>query len=450
MAQSSTRSGSGCLLRLGVILFIPLLLCGGIFFAYQIYDFTREAVVALGLPEIAGPPAPVIAAQPTRAPAPNISAGDRVNVLLLGVDRRPSEKCPCRTDTMMIASLDPKSLTAGLVTVPRDLYVPFQNVPNISEARINQAHWYGDLYKLPGGGPGLAKRTVEYNLGRRIHFYILVDFAGFIKVVDALGGIDLDVPKAIDDPQYPNMDFGYDPLYIPAGRVHMNGELALKYARTRHSGGDYDRMKRQIQVLMGIRDKALRLDMLTKLPTLVKSMWGIIETDLTPQDVLAYAPIAARVKTENIKAGSIDQTMTVQVRLDNGAVVLWPDRAKIGKLIDQVIPQNGATAGEQQKFISQEAARVLILNGTKNAQLAEQTAQYLQAQGFQVTGVGNADRVDYAKTTLIDYSGAKEWTINTLARLLRVEAANIRRTPNAKSEVDVRIILGADWSVPEK
>jgi len=209
-------------------------------------------------------------------------------------------------------------------------------------------------------------------------------------------------------------------------------------------------MKRQIQVLMGIRDKALRLDMLAKLPTLVKSMWGIIETDLTPQDVLAYAPIAARVKTENIKAGSIDQTMTVQVRLDNGAVVLWPDRAKIGKLIDQVIPQNGATAGEQQKFISQEAARVLVLNGTKNAQLAEQTAQYLQAQGFQVTGVGNADRVDYAKTTLIDYSGAKEWTINTLARLLRVEAANIRRTPNAKNEVDVRIILGADWSVPEK
>ncbi len=438
------RANAGCLWQILALPVILLLLCGAFFFGYQIYDTVRETVLMWGLPDIGSPPAPVVASQPTRAPLPNIAAGERVNVLLLGVDRRPAEKCPCRTDTMMVASLDPKTSTAGLITIPRDWYVP---IPDVGEARINQANWYGELYKFPGGGPGLAKRTVEYNLGRRIHFYVLVDFAAFIKVVDTLGGIDVDVPKTIDDPDYPDMNFGKSPLHIPAGRIHMNGELALKYARTRHLDGDYGRMKRDIQVMMAIREKALRLDMLSKLPALIQTMWGTIETDMTPQDVFALAPAAAKVKTENIKTGSIDQSMTMQFRTSTGADVLWADRAKIGKLMDQVIPLDN-TAGDQTKQIRQEAARVLILNGTKSPQLAEQTAKYLQAQGFQIAGYGNADRFDYAKTVLVDYSGAKEWTINTLARIMHVEPDNIRRTPNSKSEADVRVILGADWILP--
>jgi polyisoprenyl-teichoic acid--peptidoglycan teichoic acid transferase len=437
---SGQRSNAGCWI-IG-ILFLIVLVSGGLFFAYQIYETVRESVVAMGLPEIASPQILQNAPQPTAAPAPNVAAGDRVNVLLLGTDCRPEDRGLCRTDSMMIASLDPKTPSASLLSMPRDLYVP---IPGLHEDRINVAYYYGDLYKVPGGGPGLAKRTVEYNLGRRIHFFVLIDFAGFRKVIDLLGGIDIDVPKVIDDPKYPDENNGYSPLYVPAGRQHMNGELALKYARTRHVDGDYGRMRRQIQVILAVREKAMRLDMLSKLPTLMQTMWGTFKTDLTPQDVLALAPIAARVKTENIRTGSIDESMTVQFRTNTGADVLWADRVKIGKLIDQVIPQDSSS---QLSRVQQENARIVVLNGTKNPQLAEQTAKYLQSQGLQVTSYGNADRSDYSATVLVDYSGLKDATLNDLITILRVGSNNIRRTPNPKSDTDIRVILGLDWIVP--
>ncbi|MCL4395275.1 MAG: LCP family protein, partial [Chloroflexi bacterium] len=200
----------------GLVL-IALFVCGGLFFGYQIYETVRETVLAFGLPDLGNLPALALGAQPASANLPNIAAGERVNVLVLGIDRRPSEKCPCRTDVMMIASIDPKTSTAGLITIPRDLYVP---IPQVGENRINTANFYGDLYKYPGGGPALAMKTVEYNFGRRIHYYVLVDFNGFRKVVDTLGGIDICVPKAIDDPTYPDENFGYRPIHIPAGCQH--------------------------------------------------------------------------------------------------------------------------------------------------------------------------------------------------------------------------------------
>ncbi len=431
-------------LKLAGLVFVALFVCGGLFFGYQIYETVREAVLTLGLPDLGDLPVLGVGPQPARADLPNIAAGERVNVLVLGIDRRPSEKCPCRTDVMMIASLDPKTNTAGLITIPRDLYVP---IPQVGENRINTANFYGDLYKYPGGGPALAMKTVEYNFGRRIHYYVLVDFNGFRKVVDTLGGIDICVPKAIDDPTYPDENFGYKPIHIPAGCQHMNGEVALEYARSRHTDNDFGRSRRQVQILMAMRDKALRLDLLPKLPALVQSMWGTLETDMSPQVVIALAAAASKVKTENIKTATIDQTMTVEFQTNTGADVLWPDRAKIGQLMDEVIPSDSATA-DPAKQIAQEAARVTVLNGTKQPLVAEHTAKFLQAQGFQIASYGNADRFDYAKTVIIDYSGNKNATVTALAQLFHVDPANIRRTTDVKSDVDIRVILGADWTPP--
>ncbi len=433
----------GRFLKFVFLILLGLFVLGGVLFGFEFFEATRDTVLMLGVPNIANLPILDLRPQPTRANAPNIAAGERVNLLILGIDRRPSERCPCRTDTMMIATLDPKTLTAGLVTIPRDLYVP---IPDVGENRINTASFYGEL-KYPGGGPVLAKKTVEYNLGRKIHFYVLLDFNGFRRVVDTLGGIDIDVPRTIDDSKYPDENFGYKPIHIPAGRVHMNGELALEYARTRHVDGDFGRAKRQIQILMAMREKALRLDLLPKLPGLVQSMWGIVETDMQPQDVIVLAAVAVKVKTENIKTASIDQTMTVEFRTSNSADVLWPDRVKIGQLIDQIIPPEN-TAADQSNRVHRETARVLILNGTHNPALGEQTAKFLQAQGFEIVAFGNADRFDYPKTVLIDYSGAKNASMTTLAQVFRVDPENIRRATNIKSDVDIRLILGADWTPP--
>lgn len=430
------------LLLLGLLVCIGLF--GAMFAAGEVFDTARTAVLTFGAPSISDlaqsnpQPQPVPAATPS-----TLGVGDRINVLVMGIDRRPSEKCPCRTDTMMIASLDPKTYEAGLVTIPRDLYVP---IPRVGDARINQANWYGELYKVPGGGPGLAKQTVELNLGRRVQYYVLVDFAGFRKVVDTLGGIDIDVAKAIDDPTYPDENFGLRPIHIPAGRVHMDGEMALEYARTRHKDSDFGRSRRQIQVLMAVRDKALRLDLLPKLPTLVQQLWGSVETDLTPQQIFALAPAASKVKTESIRTGSIDQTMTIEFRTNEGADVLWPDRAKIGRLMDEIIPlENAVDTGSAAQ---REAAHILILNGTATAGLGEKAAKYLQSQGFQIAAIGNADRTDYLHSVLIDYTGEKNATLTTLAGAFRITSENIRRIDNVKSDIEIRLILGADWVPP--
>lgn len=432
--------------RIIVFLLLTVFICGALFFAYQIFDTVREAVVVLGVPNIADLPSFVIPQATPRPAAPNIAAGERVNVLILGIDRRPSDPGPYRTDTMMLVTFDPKTSTAGVITIPRDLYVP---IPEVGENRINTANFYGDLYKYPGGGPALAKRTVEYNIGRRVHYYVRVDFNGFRKIVNALGGIDIDVPKAIDDPTYPADDgIGYKPIHIPAGRVRMDGETALQYARTRHTDNDFGRSKRQIEVLKAIRDKALRLDLLTKLPGLLQSMWGTVETDMTPQDVLALAQAASKVKSENIKSASIDESMTIEYKTSSGADVLWPDRAKIGRVVDQVIPQDAASVADQSTRIQREAAKIVVLNGSASPNLAERTARFLQAQGYQIAGYGNADRYDYPKTVLIDYSGSKNATVEALAKMFRIDPQNIRPQKNSKSESDLRLILGADWTPP--
>ena len=426
------------------IVFIILFACGALFFGYQVYDAAREAVIALGMPDIGDPPAIFAAPQATREPMPNIAAGERVNVLVMGTDCRPADKGVCRTDTMMIVTLDPKTPSAGVVTIPRDLWVP---IPGMGESRINTANWYGAVNKYPGGGPALAKKTVEYNFGRRIHYYVLVDFNGFRKIIDRLGGIDIDVPKAINDPTYPTEDFQTMVLNIPAGRIHMDGDLALKYARTRHQDGDFGRSRRTIQVLMAVRDKALRSDIVAQLPGLVQEMWSVVQTDMKPQEVIALALPASRVKTENIRTGSIDQTMTVEYREHTGADVLWFDRAKVGQLIEQIIPSD-TPMNARSNEVKQEAASVIVLNGTPNAQMAERTTKYLQKQGFQIYSYGNADRMDYLNTVLIDYTGRKSATLAELAKIFRVEPANIRRTAALTSDVDIRVIVGADWTPP--
>ncbi len=431
--------------RFLLILFFALLACGAPFAAYSIYATARDAILTFAAPSFDNLPIVNVRRQPgPQVTPPNISAGERVNVLLLGTDCRPNER-PCRTDTMIFASLDPKTFAAGLVTIPRDLYVP---IPGFGESRINTANFLGESQRVPGGGPALAKQTVELNLGRKVHYYVLVDFNGFKRLIDTLGGIDIDVPKTLTDPCYPDEKFGCAPLTIPAGKTHMNGDLALKYARIRHIGGDFDRMKRQIQVLMAARDKALRLDLIPKLPLLIQQLWGSVQTDLTPQQIIALAPVAVKVKTENMRSATIDQTMTVEFRTSQGADVLWPDRAKIGRLMDQIIPQENSVS-DGSNVIQREAARILILNGTTTPALGEKTAKFLQTQGFQITAFGNADRLDYGKTVLIDYSGSKNATLSLLATTFHVNPENIRRISNVKSDVEIRLILGADWTPPQ-
>lgn len=304
---------------------------GGLYSGYYFYSTVREVALRFGFPAFGE--GSVIQPRYIQRPPPDILRGERVNILLMGVDKRLGERGPSRSDTMIVLSLDPSTGTAGMLSIPRDLWV---EMPGYQEARINQAYFFGEAYDYPGGGPALAMRTMEYNLGIPIHYYVLISFPGFRDIIDTLGGITIDVPQEIRDDRYPDENYGYMSIYIPAGVQTMDGETALRYARTRHGSSDFDRMRRQQQIMMAIRDKALSLNLLPRLPELIRTLGYTVETNLTPVEVLALAPLAAGIDRENIKMAAIDQTMTVRVILDNGADVLFPDRALICQVVEEI------------------------------------------------------------------------------------------------------------------
>ncbi len=387
---------------------------------------------------------------------PDIKKGERINVLLLGVDQRPSEKGPSRTDTIILLTVDPTSKTAGILSIPRDLWVP---IPGFGEGRINTANYLGDRYNYPGGGPALAKKTIEYNFGIPVHYYVRVNFDGFRKIIDLIGGVEICVEKPINDPTYPAYDGnGYDPLYIPAGCQVMDGDLALKYARSRHGSSDFDRARRQQQVIMAVRDRVLQMNLipklLPKLPQLLQTLSDSIQTDIPVEVMMELAPLAKEIEPQNIKRAVIDQSMTIRHITPAGADVLIPVREKIRPVIDElfatptpVVEQIPLEQLEEKGKLAAEGAKIIVQNGTDREDLAAKVAKFLMAQGFQVVAYGPADRTDYERTIIINYTD-KSYTLEQLALLFNVRPEEIRYSPVNHDNIDIRVIVGRNFQFP--
>lgn len=265
---------------------------------------------------------------------------DRVNILLMGIDRRPGQAFISRTDSMMIVSIDPETEAISILSVPRDLYV---SIPGRGRDRINTAFVYGSAENNPEGGASLAMQTVALNLGVPIDHYLMVDFSAVIKGIDILGGIDVYLPQAIDDPTYPDMDYGYDPLYIPAGSQHLDGEMALKYARTRHADTDFGRAARQQQVILSARDKALSLgvgSLLSKAPSIYQQLQSGVKTDLSLDQLIALARTVSEIPKENIQNEVLGYGYVSSYRTEAGAHVLVLDNAASASLIQEMFYNN--------------------------------------------------------------------------------------------------------------
>lgn len=394
------------------------------------------------------PSAPAVSDPQTKV---NFEKQERINFLLMGVDLRPGEHGPARTDTMIIVSLDPANKSVAMLSLPRDLWVP---IPGYGDNRINTAYFTGDARNYPGGGPALAKKTIQYNFGIPIHYYITINFVGFRKVVDALGGVTIDVPKEINDPSFPDDTYGYRPLFIPKGVQHMDGDMALAYARTRHGDSDFGRMKRQQQLIKAIRDQALTLNVIPKIPALWQAKEDMVQTDLTLDKIIALAQIAKDVKTENIRSAVVDESMALGITTPGGAMVLWPDRERIREVIadlfkapDAVPVQVQVQPSAQIKKLAAEGAKIEISNGTTTDGLAAHVAEWLKSQGFNVVLVDNAERKDYPETIIIE-SSDKPYTKGLLLNIFHVNQ-KVRQNPNPKSDVDLRVIVGKDFDEKE-
>jgi LCP family protein required for cell wall assembly len=387
------------------------------------------------------PDASAVSPQPTAIPTPVPlleQPADTVNIVLMGSDLL-SDDNGWRTDSLIIASVDPGVPSVSLLSIPRDLYV---YIPGWKMSRINTADVHGERVGYPGGGPGLVKATIEYNLGIRIHYFARIDFEGFVKLIDTLGGVDVvvdcELHDTFPDPEAPE---GQTDIDLEPGVHHLDGKFALWYARSRWNTNDYDRGRRQQRVLRGMWAQIKQLGVLSRLPELWDELTQTVHTDLALEDVLWLAAVASRIDTDTaIKSRFIDGTVVESWLTPEGAQVLLPDYARIGPLIAEALaPPDTARA-------RQGLARVEVLNGTVWPDWAILAADRLLWEGFEVVGIGQADRGDYEQTLILDLTAATKGSpVNRLARVLRVNSANISAADAPSDELDFRAIVGYDY-----
>jgi LCP family protein required for cell wall assembly len=380
------------------------------------------------------------------------SGTERVNILLLGIDQRCDETGPTRTDSMMVVTIDPVGKSAAALSIPRDLWV---EVPGFGVDRINSAHYIGELNEYPGGGPVLATETVAATLGVPIDYYVTVNFDAFVEVVDLIGGISITVPETIDDPKYPDRCYGYDPFHIEAGMYQMDGETALKYARTRATfGGDVDRAARQQQVVLAVRDKVLSLNMIPQLLGQSLELWQTfqdnVQTNLSLDQAIQLALLVPDIPRESIVTAVIDYNYVFNETTPDGQQVLVPNRERIRQLRDQLFAPPAIPTPVIENLperAAEESARVAVYNGTSEFGLAAATQEYLQSHNINVTAIGNADAATYRTTQIIDF-GSHPNTTRYLTQLMAIPPLNVSQGTNPDGDYDVLIIIGDDWDVP--
>jgi polyisoprenyl-teichoic acid--peptidoglycan teichoic acid transferase len=368
---------------------------------------------------------------------PDWKGKERINVLLMGVDQRDDEKVagiPTRSDTMIVLSIDPVQKSATMISFPRDLWVM---IPGFGEERINVAYRTGELRKVDGGGAGLAARTLELNFGLKTNYFATVDFHGFEDVVNTVGGIVVDVPRPIKDDTYPTDDFGVERIYFPVGPQLMNGATALKYARTRHADSDFGRMARQQQVLFAIRDRALRLNMLPRLPTMVDQGLRTVQTNLSTTELLSLGKLAADIDTAAVGTLQIDNQLVRPVIGWGGAALLMPKKDEIKRAIERAMAD---------PRLMKEAAKIETATAGAPLQLLADTGDRLAGEGLQVVRTG-APTTGQATTQLIVYT-EKPRTLQVLLRSLGLTERAVVRAAAGESDADIRVVLGREFVLP--
>jgi LCP family protein required for cell wall assembly len=231
----------------------------------------------------------------------------RTNILLMGMGGK-SHPGGMLSDTNIVLSIDWATKKVAMLSIPRDLWV---KVHGNGFAKLNAAHAYGEQNsKTSGGGGVVASETISKVLDIPVHYYLTIDFEGFKKIVDTVGGVDIYVDKAIYDPYYPaNNMIDYDPFKISTGEHHLNGETALKYARSRETTSDFDRSRRQQQVMSAVKEKTLTLNILgnpKKITDLLNIIGGHLKTNMTVGEILSLWDLIKVVDTETMTNKVLD------------------------------------------------------------------------------------------------------------------------------------------------
>jgi len=261
----------------------------------------------------------------------------RFNILVLGTDKRENDpEHYARSDTLLLANVDTVARKVGVMSIPRDLVM---DVPGYGKNKVNAAYLFGEYYQLEGGGQALAVQTISQFFNTPIDYYVAINFDGFRKVVDTVGGVDIDVPYSLDDYNYPSDDegdtFGEIHVHFDEGWQHMDGKTALRYARTRHADNDFARSRRQLQIILAVRQKAMSLNLIPVLPNLIDDLGGMVQTNIPFDQQLGLAQLGYNIDASNIYTASIDGSMILPEILPDGTEGLKLDMEVAQPMLDR-------------------------------------------------------------------------------------------------------------------
>ncbi len=432
LAPAGSRRSPRRWLRRGLLLLVPALLLacvGMVVFQQQIANKVKLSDV-----------------RQNRPPANLLTSP--MNILLLGVDLRegfPDEGV--RSDSLIVLHLDPAGGWGSLISIPRDTLV---EVPGFEQMKINAAFARGyenvaDLYGAEtdpsAAGAALAADTVERFLdlpvhNSRINYVATINFNGFAKLIDAVGGIEVDVPREIVDTEYPTADFGYMTLRIPAGRQRMNGETALQYVRTRHADSDFGRAQRQQQVIRAIvqalREQPAPLRPLAAM-RVVNAASDATRTTMPVgrPDALLMAAMLSRIDPSRIAQYRIDpERVGLQ---EYGSDLVWNSTDLYALVAEALTPPGEA----------KEQAVIQVQNGVGIAGVAGQLTDVLEEQRFTTATPDDAALVETSQ--IIDY-GEHPATRERLSKVLGGMPIVEGSTTDAPPNVDIVVRLGSDYT----
>ncbi len=346
---------------------------------------------------------------------------DQVNILLLGMGGQGHDGAYL-TDTIIIASFKPSIKKAALVSIPRDLYV---EIDGYGWRKINHANAYGEVNNFPGGGSALAAQTMEQIVGQDVPYYLRIDFSGFKKLIDDLGGIDVYVEQSFTDYQYPDYKHGIQTISFTEGQYHFDGEQALQYARSRHGtngeGSDFSRSKRQMQIILAVKEKILSAGTLlnpSKLSGLYDNLTKNIDTNIKLWEALRISSLVKGMRKSDIINEVINngpKGLLTSYISDTGAYVLTTKNGNFSQVHNLFNNLFGHEKNIENK------SKIIIYNGTFITGLANSTSDILTKKNYEVLLIGNAPTRDWQTTIIYDLSNQKPDELELMQNILEAQ-----------------------------
>lgn len=386
-------------------------------------------------------------------------ADGRINILLLGIGGKghPGQNL---TDTIMMVSLNTRTNQVALYSIPRDMYV---EIPDRNySAKINTVYQIGlsGTKNDPASGANLIVKTVEELTAQKINYYAILNFGGFEKIIDTIGGINVTSERDINDPSYPGPSYSYEPFKLEKGFHHLDGATALKYARERHNDpeGDFGRAKRQQEVLQSAKNKIFSAGTFLN-PIEVNSLFDAlgenIITNATPAEIVSFLELARKMDTQNINNVVLDawnkDSLLKIVHINNQFSALVPrvgNLSEIQELAQNVFDLNALK--RRRAEIEKENASIILVNASGNTKILTAIKKLLNVNlDYKNVTVAGAGKLISDKTVAYDLgSGAKPFTLDELATKLPAAVSytiplEIQRL-SSSPKTDMVLVIGKD------